>query len=98
MAGSFKGSVQVIDPPEGHRIAVLPRSTFTPKWVLEGFTKPSAATFTGTFRLPFTVNDIAVYETDSGLLVPVLPNERALGRPNVRLEVAFDSHGNPTGE
>jgi hypothetical protein len=31
-----------------------------------------------------------VYETDGGRLVPVLPNERALGKPNVRLEVDFE--------
>ena len=98
MAGSFEGNVQVIDPPEGHRIAVLPGSTFTPEWVLEGFPKPSPATFSGTFRLPFTVHHIAVYETDRGRLVPVLPNERALGRPNVRLEVDFDLARNSTGE
>jgi len=90
MSGSFKGTVQVIDPPDGHTIAVLPGSTFTPEWVLEGFPKPSPAAFSGTFRLPFTVHQIAVYETDRGRLVPVLPNERALGKPNVRLEVDFD--------
>ena len=90
MSGSFKGAIQVIDPPEGHTIAVLPGSTFTPEWVLDGFPKPAPATFSGTFRLPFTVHHIAVYETDRGRLVPVLPNERALGKPNVRLEVDFE--------
>jgi hypothetical protein len=31
-----------------------------------------------------------VYLSDRGRLVPVLPDERALGDPTVRLEVDFD--------
>src|SRR5262249_6656977 len=92
MSGSFKGKVQVIDPPDGHTIEILQGSTFTSEWVLDGFpmSLPATFAFSGTFRLPFTVHHIAVYETDRGRLVPVLPNERALGKPTVRLEVDFD--------
>ena len=42
------------------------------------------------FRLPFTVHHVAMYLSDRGSLIPVLPNERALGDPTVRLEVDFD--------
>jgi len=92
MAGSFAGKVQVIDPPDGHTIEILPGSTFTSEWVLDGFpiSLPATFPFSGTFRLPFTVHHIVVYETDRGRLVPVLPNERALGKPTVRLEVDFE--------
>ena len=47
------------------------------------------AAFTGKFRQPFEVHDVAVYKKDSGQLVPVLPDERALGDPTVRLEITF---------
>jgi len=65
---------------------------FTQEMALEGFPLPPNASFsfTGTFRLPFTVHHVAVYLTDRGGLVPVLPDERALGEPTVRLEVDFD--------
>ena len=92
MSGSFAGKVQVINPPDGHTIEILPESTFTSEWVVDGFplSLPATFSFSGTFRLPLTVHHIAVYETDGGRLVPVLPNERALGKPNVRLEVDFE--------
>jgi hypothetical protein len=89
MNGTFAGKIQVMDA-EGHIIAILPGSTFTPTSVLPGFPLPPAATFTGKFRLPFKVHHIAVYENDRGRPVPVLPNERALGDPTVRVEVHFD--------
>jgi len=89
MYGTFAGQIHVADT-EGHIIAILPGSTFTPKWVLDGFPRPPAASFTGKFRLPFTIHHIAVYQNDRGRPVPVLSNERALGDPTVRLEVDFD--------
>jgi hypothetical protein len=58
--------------------------------VLDGFPLPPAASFTGKFRLPFKVHHIAVYENDRGRPVPVLPRERSLGDPTVRVEVDFD--------
>jgi hypothetical protein len=51
---------------------------------------PAGCGFTGKFRQPFKVRHIAVYKKDSGHLVPVLPDERALGDPTVRLEITFD--------
>ena len=92
MTGSFKGQVQVTDLPAGRLIEILPGSVFTPTMALEGFPlRPNASfPFTGTFRLPFTVHHAAVYLTDRGALVPVLPEERALGEPTVRLEVNFE--------
>jgi hypothetical protein len=89
MFGSFTGQIQVTDAA-GRIIEILPGSMFTPTWVLPGFLKPHRAFFTGTFRLPFTVHHIAVYLSDHGRLIPVLPDERALGDPTVRLEVDFD--------
>lgn len=89
MNGTFAGKIQVSDP-DGHIIEVLPGSTFTPTSALPGFPLPPAATFTGKFRLPFTLHHIAVYESDRGRPVPVLPGERALGDPTVRVEVNFD--------
>jgi hypothetical protein len=89
MNGTFAGKIQVADA-DGHLIDILPGSTFTPTSVLPGFPLPPAATFTGKFRLPFTLYHIAVYENDRGRAVPVLPGERALGDPTVRVEVDFD--------
>ena len=89
MNGTFAGKIQVADA-DGHIIDILPGSTFTPTSVLPGFPAAAAATFTGKFRLPFTLHHIAVYENDRGRPVPVLPGERALGDPTVRVEVDFD--------
>ena len=88
MTGDFAGDVQVA--PDLRTIAILPGATFEPKDAVMGFTPPDVASFTGTFRLPFTVHHIAVYQNDRGRPVPVLPNERALGDPTVRVEVDFD--------
>jgi len=90
MMGSFKGEVQVRDLPAGRIIEILPGSVFMPDWALPEFPVPPGALFTGTFRLPFTVHHVAVYLSDRGRLIPVLPEERALGEPTVRLEVNFD--------
>ena len=89
MTGTFKGEVQVTDMA-GRIIEILRGAMLKPEMVLPGFPKPSDASFTGTFRLPFTVHHIAVYLSDRGALVPVLPDERALGDPTVRLEINFD--------
>jgi hypothetical protein len=89
MNGTFAGKIQVADA-DGHIIDILPGSAFTPTSVLPGFPLPPAATFTGKFRLPFTLHHLAVYENDRGRPVPVLPGERALGDPTVRVEVDFD--------
>jgi len=89
MNGTFVGKIQVVDA-DGRIIDILPGSTFTPTSVLPGFPLPPIATFTGKFRLPFTLYHIAVYQSDRGRPVPVLPGERALGDPTVRVEVDFD--------
>ena len=89
MFGSFTGRVQVTDAA-GRIIVILPGSVFDPMVTLDGFPLPPSASFTGTFRLPFTVHHVAVYLNDHGTLIPVLPDERALGDPTVRLEVEFD--------
>ena len=89
MTGTFKGEVQVTDMA-GRIIEILRGAMLKPEMVLPGFPKPPDASFTGTFRLPFTVHHIAVYLSDRGALVPVLPDERALGDPTVRLEINFD--------
>jgi hypothetical protein len=63
--------------------------------------RPGAAfKFTGTFRLPFSVDEVgrhhrahrdadAYYMTDSGQLKTVKDHERSLGVPTVRLEIEF---------
>lgn len=91
MSGTFAGTVQVTDP-DGLIIDILPGSTFTPTAVVPGFPLPPAATFTGKFRLPYTVRQSAgaAYKSDSGKPIPVRPNERALGDATVRVEVTFD--------
>lgn len=91
MAGTFEGDIQVSDP-DGVIIDVLPGATLTPTFVLPGFPDglPAPATFTGKFRLPFKFDQKAVYKKDNGHVVPVQPDERALGDPTVRLELTFD--------
>lgn len=90
MAGTFAGTIQVSDP-DLVLIDILAGS-FTPMEILPGFPAglPSPATFTGKFRLPFKVRHVAVYKTDSGGIVPVRLDERALGDPTVRVEIRFD--------
>lgn len=88
MAGTFSGAIQVSDP-DG-LIITITSGTLTPASTLPGFPLPAPATFTGTFRLPFKVDHLAVYKTDSGEPVPVRPDERALGDPTVRVEITFD--------
>jgi hypothetical protein len=81
MSGKFRGAVVVTDVA----IITITEATVTG----DGFC-PDGCSFTGKFRQPFTVNGIAVYKKDDGDLVPVLPDERALGDPTVRLEITFD--------
>lgn len=81
MSGTFSGAVVVTDPS----IITITEASVTG----DGFC-PSGCAFTGKFRQPFTVNRVAVYKKDNGRLVPVLPDERALGDPTVRLEITFD--------
>ena len=81
MSGKFRGAVVVT------HVAII---TITEATVTgDGFCTDGCS-FTGKFRQPFTVNGIAVYQKDDGDLVPVLPDERALGDPTVRLEITFD--------
>lgn len=107
----FTGKRQTAGPTT-QRIA-LHGGTFTPENVL-GFTPaelghylgaPAAmlgiasATFSGTFRLPFSVTGgvkekprkgaAAFYLDDADRLVPVRKDETALGYPSVRIEVNF---------
>lgn len=88
MAGIFEGTIQVTDLV----IIDITAGSFTPMAILPGFPDglPSAATFTGKFRLPFKVHHVAVYKTDSGGVVPIRLDERALGDPTVRVEIRFD--------
>ena len=84
MSGKFRGAVVVTD------VAII---TITEAMVTgDGFCTDGCS-FTGKFRQPFTVNGIAVYKKDAGDLVPVLPDERALGDLTVRLEITFDRDG-----
>lgn len=89
MTGDFAAHVHVA--PDLKTIDIVAPSTFTPTGAIQGFPVPDVAVpFTGTFRLPFTVHHTAVYQSEQGTRVPVLPNERALGDPTVRVEVHFD--------
>jgi hypothetical protein len=88
MTGDFAADVQVA--ADLLTIDILPGSTFEPTWAILAFPFPGVASFTGTFRLPFTVHHTAVYQSERGTPIPVLPNERALGDPTVRVEVHFD--------
>jgi hypothetical protein len=92
MVGQFQANIQVSDR-DGLIIDVLPGATMTPTSVLPGFPGglPPAAPFTGKFRLPFKLDGTAVYKTDSGESARVRQNERALGRPLVRLDISFGS-------
>jgi len=85
MSGSFKGTVVVTDAA----IITITEGTLTGDGALPTFC-PGGCKFTGKFRQPFTVNRVAVYMKDNRQLVPVLPDERALGDPTVRLEITFD--------
>jgi hypothetical protein len=94
MTGKFHGKITVTD----RVIIKITEGTFEPTAVI-GIDDPSRwcpvlgicrAAFTGTFRQPFKVHRVAVYKKDNGSLVPVLPDERALGDPTVRLEITFD--------
>jgi len=96
MTGTFKGQVQVTD--SAGRIIEILGAVFEPGMALPGFATPPDASFTGTFRLPFTVHHVAVYLSDRGTLVPVQPDERALGEPTVRLEIEFTHGAKPAGE
>lgn len=94
MSGIFSGAIEVRDPV----IITILGGTFRPMALIGGLGQPAMcaglgicdATFTGKFRLPFKVRHHAVYKQDSGRLVRVLADERALGDPTVRLEVTFD--------
>jgi hypothetical protein len=81
MSGTFSGAVVLTDT----NIITITEATVSG----DGFC-PNGCAFTGKFRQPFTVNRVAVYKKDNGHLVPVLPDERALGDPTVRLEITFD--------
>jgi len=84
MSGSFKGTVVVTDAA----IITITEGTLTGDGAPPTFC-PGGCKFTGTFRQPFTVHHVAVYMKDNRQLVPVLPDERALGDPTVRLEITF---------
>jgi hypothetical protein len=94
MTGTFRGAIEVTDPV----IITITSGTFHPTALIGGLAQPMlctrlgicSATFTGKFRLPFRIHHEAVYKKDSGHVVPVLADERALGEPTVRLEVTFD--------
>lgn len=87
MSGSFKGTVVVTDA-DGVIITIT-EGTLTGDDAAPTFC-PDGCQFTGKFRQPFKVHHTAVYKKDNGHLVPVLPDERALGDPTVRLEITFD--------
>src|SRR5262245_4163432 len=89
MAGTFAGVVQVTDA--AGLIIAIKSGSFDPTVVLPGFPggPPPSESFRGMFRLPFKVRQVAVYKTERGI-VPVHPDERALGDPTVRVEITFD--------
>ena len=93
MNGIFRGEIEVTDS-DRVIIEILPGSKLEQTSALPGFPLPLPPSnefpFTGKFRLPFTVHHTAVYKSDRGKLVPVRPDERALGDPTVRLEIDFD--------
>jgi hypothetical protein len=90
MAGTFTGVIRVAD--EAGVIMDISSGSFDPTAILPGFPGglPASESFKGRFRLPFKVHRIAVYKTDRGGVVPVGPDERALGEPTVRVEITFD--------
>jgi hypothetical protein len=88
MTGDFAAHVQAA--PDLKTIDIVRPSSFKPTEAILEFPVPDVASFTGTFRLPFTVHHTAVYQSERGTPAPVLPNERALGDPTVRVEVHFD--------
>ena len=92
MTGKFSGTIEVTDPV----IITLTHGTFQPTAVIGADPKTMCpnlgvckAAFTGKFGQPFEVHHVAVYKKDSGDLVRVLADERALGDPTVRLEITF---------
>jgi hypothetical protein len=90
MNGTFAGDIVVSDP-DGLIIDILPGATFTPIAAVPGFPVPTTpASFSGKFRLPFNVHNIAAYKSDGGTPIPVRPDERALGDATVRVEIRFD--------
>jgi len=89
MNGTFAGDIQASDP-DGLIIDILPGATFTPVAALANFPLPPVASFSGKFRLPFTLHHIAAYKSDQGTPVPVRQDERALGDATVRVEISFD--------
>lgn len=84
MSGEFTGAIAVTDLV----IITITDGTLTGGVVPPTFC-PAGCKFTGKFRQPFKVRHWAVYKKDNGDLVPVLPDERALGDPTVRLEITF---------
>jgi hypothetical protein len=116
MTGQFEGKMQVLvdmkaNPPAQLPLIALTDATFTPLDVLGvpiahigmlGLdpAKFGPASFTGTFRLPFSVDHRgrrikahpkrdAFYLDDRGKLIRVQPDERSLGYPTVRIEIDF---------
>jgi hypothetical protein len=90
MSGIFTGVIRVAD--EAGVLIDISSGSIDPTAILPGFPGglPASESFRGRFRLPFKVHRIAVYKTDRGGVVPVGPNERALGDPTVRVEIIFD--------
>ena len=116
MTGTFGGTLQVladtsVQPPKQLPLISLSNGNFTPTDVLGvpiagvgilGLDPAhfAPAPFTGTFRLPFTVDrrgwhhraqssKDAFYLGDHGQLIRVQPDERSLGFPTVRVEIDF---------
>ncbi len=90
MNGTFTGQIQVADT-DGRIIEILPGSVFTPTSVLPGFPRPHNAhvhRHVPAARSPSITSRCT--RAIAGRLVPVLPDERALGDPTVRVEVDFD--------
>jgi hypothetical protein len=116
MTGTFTGDMQVLvdmsaNPPKQLPLIALTNGRMTPGDVLNvpieylgamGLDSASfaPASFTGTFRLPFSVDRRgnrfkahphrdAYYLGDRGQLIRVQPDERSLGFPTVRVEIDF---------
>lgn len=104
-AGKFEGTIDFSRPLQGVPVASVTgtftrTATFVACTVPIPLSHPAAVPFSGTFRLPFSVDQEghadepevgvpAFYLSDHGHLIPVRANERDLGFPLVRLEVHF---------
>ena len=97
MTGTFNGAADLSLSLSGHApLGFITKGVAT----LDGYAAGAAFNFTGTFRLPFSVDDggrhhkpgrdlDAYYLSGNGQLRKVKDHEKSLGFPTVRLEINF---------